>query len=101
MAILQPLDFCHLSNGQLHYALRYSNGNACVTDFCFGFITFLANQVATGLAVGILSLGISALIGKNMKTHKCARYIFIPLLSEYPLLGPFSFSKTLLFMAQF
>ena len=33
--------------------------------FALVSITFLANQVATGLAVGILGLGFSALIGKK------------------------------------
>jgi len=60
-------------------------------------ITFLANQVATGLAVGILGLGLSALIGRDYEsmTLNPTPGINIPLLSELPLIGPVLFQQNL------
>lgn len=60
-------------------------------------ITFLANQVATGLAVGILGLGLSALIGRQHEslTVAGAGGIHIPVLSDIPLLGPVLFQQNI------
>ncbi len=60
-------------------------------------ITFLANQVATGLAVGILGLGLSALIGRQHEslTVEAAGGIYIPILSDIPLLGPAFFQHNI------
>ena len=60
-------------------------------------ITFLANQVATGLAVGILGLGLSALIGKNYEslTITAPDPIQIPILSDIPLVGPVLFQQNI------
>lgn len=60
-------------------------------------ITFLANQVAAGLAVGILGLGLSALIGRDYESMTLAPTsgISIPLLSELPLIGPMLFQQNL------
>ena len=57
-------------------------------------ITFLANQVATGLAVGILGLGASAVIGKRYEslTVPSAGTLEIPLLSDIPFFGTVLFS---------
>lgn len=55
---------------------------------------FLANQVAAGLAVGILGLGISVLIGKNLEgqTIKPVQDLEWGALSELPFLGEVLFS---------
>lgn len=60
-------------------------------------ITFLANQVATGLAVGILGLGLSALIGNDHEslTIDTPATFNIPLLSDIPLLGPILFQHNI------
>lgn len=52
-------------------------------------IVFLANQVASGLAVGILGLGVSAAIGKNHEGTTVANFekIDFPILSDIPFLG--------------
>ena len=65
--------------------------------FALVTITFLANQVATGLAVGILGVGLSAMIGRehesltilSIKPHS------IPYLSDIPLLGPVLFQHNI------
>ncbi|MEX0344768.1 MAG: ABC transporter permease [Rhizobiaceae bacterium] len=60
-------------------------------------ITFLANQVATGLAVGILGLGLSALIGRQHEslTVIAPGGINIPILSDIPLIGPVLFQHNI------
>ena len=65
--------------------------------FALVSITFLANQVATGLAVGILGLGLSALIGKKHEslTITAPDPIHIPFLSEIPLVGPVLFQQNI------
>ncbi|MFK7858958.1 MAG: ABC transporter permease [Granulosicoccus sp.] len=57
-------------------------------------LNFLANQVAAGLAVGILGLGISVLIGKNFegKTIIPLAELDMGWLSELSLIGPILFS---------
>ncbi|QDY71075.1 ABC transporter permease [Qingshengfaniella alkalisoli] len=69
-------------------------GVAVSMIFAVVSITFLANQVATGLAVGILGLGMSALIGKNYEslTLSPAGDLHFPLLGELPFVGPALFS---------
>ena len=49
-----------------------------------------ANQVASGLAIGVLGLGLSALFGKSYEslTIRGLPKIDIPLVSDIPLIGP-------------
>ena len=51
---------------------------------------FMANQVAAGLAIGILGLGLSSLIGKPLEsqTVDAPGKLAIPGLSDLPLIGP-------------
>jgi simple sugar transport system permease protein len=61
----------------------------------FGVLTqyLLSNQVATGLALTLFGLGLSALIGQGytgVKSPSTAR-IDLPLLSDIPVLGPILF----------
>ena len=57
-------------------------------------LVFLANQVAAGLAIGILGLGTSVLIGKNYEGKTIDRIDSLDLgwLSDLPILGPVLFS---------
>ncbi|MEW9615222.1 ABC transporter permease [Shinella sp. S4-D37] len=78
-------------------------GIACGALFSllFGFLTLtlVANQVATGLALTILGLGISGQIGEpyvGMSGIKL-QPIAIPLLSDIPFLGPLLFSQDIIF----
>lgn len=78
-------------------------GIACGALFSllFGFLTLtlVANQVATGLALTILGLGISGQIGEpyvGMSGIKL-QPIVIPLLSDIPFLGPLLFKQDIIF----
>ncbi|MDX3977896.1 ABC transporter permease [Shinella sp.] len=78
-------------------------GIACGALFSvlFGFLTLtlVANQVATGLALTILGLGVSGQIGEpyvGMSGIKL-QPIVIPLLSDIPFLGPVLFKQDLIF----
>jgi len=64
-------------------------------------LNFLASQVAAGLAVGILGLGLSALIGKNYEgtTIIALPELNIPGLSDIPLLGPVLFGQDIMVYA--
>lgn len=58
-------------------------------------LVFLANQVAAGLAVGILGLGLSALLARGYEgmTIVPLGKITIPFLSDLPLVGPILFRQ--------
>lgn len=78
-------------------------GIACGALFSllFGFLTLtlVANQVATGLALTILGLGISGQIGEpyvGMSGTKLPP-ITIPLLSDIPFIGPLLFKQDVIF----
>lgn len=67
----------------------------------FGFLTLtlVANQVATGLALTILGLGVSGQIGEayvGMSGIKLPE-IAIPVLSDIPFFGPLLFKQDLIF----
>ena len=67
----------------------------------FGFLTLtlLANQVATGLALTILGLGLSGQIGESYVGQPGIKLqpIEIPLLSDIPFLGPLLFRQDMIF----
>jgi simple sugar transport system permease protein len=71
-----------------------------VMSLLFGFLTLslVANQVATGLALTLLGLGLSGLIGEafvglpGVKLTKLA----IPVLSDIPFIGPIIFGQDIL-----
>ncbi|TCS59668.1 ABC transporter permease [Primorskyibacter sedentarius] len=65
-------------------------------SLAFGLLTqyLLSNQVATGLGLTLVGLGLSSLIGKpyeGMKTPTLSKFE-IPLLSDLPILGDMLFS---------
>ncbi len=66
-----------------------------VLALLFGFITqiLLSNQVATGLALTLFGIGLSALIGKPYVGIRAPSFpkLHIPLLSDIPILGPILF----------
>ncbi|MEM1066013.1 MAG: ABC transporter permease, partial [Pseudomonadota bacterium] len=66
----------------------------------FGFLTqyLLSNQVATGLALTLFGLGISALIGQGYIGVKppITTDLDIPLLGDIPVLGPILFQHDLM-----
>lgn len=65
-------------------------GGICLALF-FAFVTLglHANQVATGLAIGILGLGLSAYFGKPFEsfTVSSIEKVSVPVLSEIPVIG--------------
>jgi simple sugar transport system permease protein len=67
-----------------------------VMALIFGFLTLslLANQVATGLALTIFGIGLSAFVGLEFigTPIRGLAPIEIPLLSDIPILGPLLFS---------
>jgi general nucleoside transport system permease protein len=62
-------------------------------------LTLVANQVATGLALTILGLGLSGQLGESFVGMPGVRLqpIVIPLLSEIPFVGRILFSQDLIF----
>lgn len=64
-------------------------------------LTLVANQVATGLALTILGLGLSGMIGENFVGSPGIKMqpIAVPLVSEIPLIGPVLFRQDLFFYA--
>ena len=61
-------------------------------------LNLMANQVATGLALTIFGLGLSALIGHSFvgKTFPGLPKLDIPVLSEIPVIGPIIFGQDFL-----
>ncbi|CAD7029024.1 ABC transporter permease [Pseudorhizobium endolithicum] len=72
-----------------------------VFSLLFGILTLtlVANQVATGLALTILGLGLSGQIGESFVGQPGIKLqpLPIPFLSDIPLLGPLLFRQDLIF----
>ena len=68
-----------------------------VLSALFGILTmgFATNQVATSLALTLLGIGLSGLIGEDFigKPGKAMAALPIPLLSQIPLIGPVLFAR--------
>ncbi|MBZ0216720.1 MAG: ABC transporter permease, partial [Fimbriimonadaceae bacterium] len=74
-------------------------------SLCFAFLvlTLATNQVATGLALTLLGLGLSGLIGESftgIALDPLAR-LHIPLLSNIPIIGSILFGQDVLVYASF
>jgi simple sugar transport system permease protein len=71
----------------------------------FGFLTLnlMANQVATGLALTILGLGLSGMIGEAFigQPGISLKPIAIPVLSAIPFVGPLFFNQDILVYASY
>ena len=63
--------------------------------------TFLSNQVATGLALTLLGLGVSGLIGESFVGLPGVKLgqIYIPLLTDLPVIGRIFFGQDILVYA--
>ena len=66
--------------------------------FAFLTLTLVANQVATGLALTLLGLGLSGLIGESLVGQPGAKLaeLDIPVLTDIPFLGPIVFGQDVL-----
>lgn len=75
--------------------------SGAVFSLLFGFLTLtlVANQVATGLALTILGLGLSGQIGESFVGQPGIRLqpIVFPVLSDIPFLGRILFQQNLIF----
>jgi len=92
MALGAVIAFIVVYHGGGHFLGFMTAGiSAALLSLVFAFIAlgFRANQVATGLAIGILGQGLSALFGKTYEslTVKGLPKIAIPGLSEIPVIG--------------
>ncbi len=66
--------------------------------FAFLTLTLVANQVATGLALTLLGLGLSGMIGEGFVGQPGIKLepVHIPVLSDIPFFGPVLFGQDLL-----
>ncbi|CUX20883.1 ABC transporter permease [Agrobacterium tumefaciens] len=75
--------------------------SGAVFSLLFGFLTLtlVTNQVATGLALTILGLGVSGMLGESFVGLPGVKLqpIVFPVLSEIPFLGPLLFRQDLIF----
>jgi general nucleoside transport system permease protein len=73
----------------LGFAAAAFGGVALSMVFAVLALGFRANQVAAGLAIGILGLGLSSLVGKSLEsqTLQAPGQLSVPFLSELPVLG--------------
>lgn len=71
----------------------------------FGFLTqtLVTNQVASGLALTLLGLGLSGLIGEDLTGLPGTKLeaIYIPFLTDIPFIGPILFGQDILVYASF
>ncbi|MDO6481975.1 ABC transporter permease [Shimia thalassica] len=92
MAFGAALAFIIVYNGGGHIlAFLVAGIGGVLLSLLFAFVALglRANQVATGLAIGILGLGLSAFFGKPYESYtiKGISKISIPLLSDIPVIG--------------
>ncbi|NNE21203.1 MAG: ABC transporter permease [Rhizobiales bacterium] len=98
------------------FAVSYSTGSPYLgvlaaiaagvfMSLLFGFLTLtlVANQVATGLALTLLGLGLSGLIGESFVGLPGVKLtaLAIPGLSQIPFIGPILFGQDILVYASF
>ena len=85
-----------LDSGSYLAGIAAAAAAGAVAAFLFGVLTqvLMANQVATGLALTIFGLGLSALWGQGYSGESTVPLakIHIPLLSDIPIIGPLLFS---------
>lgn len=80
----------HTHSPFLGFAVAALGGMALSLVFAVLALVFRANQVAAGLAIGVLGLGLSSLLGKPLEsqTLNAPDKMGIPFLSDLPLIGP-------------
>jgi simple sugar transport system permease protein len=78
-------------------------GMALSSVFALLVLVFQATQVATGLALTIFGIGLSALLGQNLVgiAYVGLPHLEIPVLSKIPVLGPLLFAHDILVYASF
>jgi simple sugar transport system permease protein len=78
-------------------------GTVMASVFAFLALTMLANQVATGLALTIFGIGISALIGAGFVGFALEPLpkLAIPVISDIPVIGPILFGQDILVYLSF
>ena len=76
-----------------------AGGAAFSLLFAFLTLSLVANQVATGLALTILGLGVSGMLGESFVGVPGVKLqpIAIPLLADIPFVGPLLFRQDLIF----
>ena len=94
-----------LTTGSVTYGILASIAGGVLTSLLFAFLTLtlVANQVATGLALTLLGLGLSGLIGETFVGLPGIKLnaINIPLLSDIPFIGKILFGQDILVYASF
>jgi general nucleoside transport system permease protein len=78
-------------------------GSAAALIFAVLTLQFLANQVATGLALTIFGTGLSALVGSGYvgRAVEPLPRLHLPVLSDLPVIGPLLFGQDALIYASF
>ena len=93
----------HQASGSPSLAVLAGLAAGCATALLFGYLTLslLANQVASGLALAIFGIGLSAFVGKPFESAAMAMPapLRIPVLADIPVLGPALFNQQLLVYA--
>ena len=89
-----------LTTGSPHLGILAAALAGAALAVPFGVLTlgFAANQVATGLALTLLGLGLSGLVGEHFVGQPGVRLakIHVPGLSDIPFVGPILFGQDLL-----
>ncbi len=85
----------HSGSSEVGAIAGLAAGATLALVFAFVAITLTANQVASGLALSILGVGLSAFIGKPYEslTLSPVPALQLPLLSDIPILGPALFDQ--------
>ena len=87
--------------GSPYIGLLAGIASGALFSLLFGFLTLtlVANQVATGLALTLLGLGASGMLGESYVGAPGIKLqpIAIPLLSDIPFLGPLLFRQDVIF----
>jgi simple sugar transport system permease protein len=80
----------HSGNPMLGVLAGMAAGAAMSLIFGFLTLTLLANQVASGLALSIFGVGLSAFIGKPYESLalQAVPVVRVPLLADIPFIGP-------------
>jgi simple sugar transport system permease protein len=91
----------HTGSATLGALAGLAAGAAMALIFAVLTLTLLANQVASGLALSIFGVGLSAFIGKPYEsaTLPAVPALRIPLLADIPVLGPALFNQQALVYA--
>ncbi|UIJ93482.1 ABC transporter permease [Sinorhizobium meliloti] len=90
-------------SGSPYVGILAGTAAGAVFSLLFGFLTLtlVANQVATGLALTLLGLGVSGMLGESFLGMQGIKLqpIAIPLLSKIPVVGPLLFRQDAIFYA--